>query len=60
MTDEIWNKKREMLEGQLRDDALDLFAHMGSAGALKMLIPNTKPQVFIVVGDERAIKSLTE
>jgi len=59
MSDEIWNKKREMLENELKDDALDLFSHMGGAGACKIPIPNTSPQVFIVVGDERAIKSLS-
>jgi hypothetical protein len=58
MSNEIWNKKMELLENELKDDALDLFAHMGSAGACKIAIPNTNPQVFIVVGDDRAIKSL--
>ena len=58
MTDEIWNKNRERLENELVDDALNLFSHMGRAGACKIPIPNTSPQVFIVVGDDRAIKSL--
>ena len=58
MSDEIWHRNMERLENELKDDALNLFAHMGSAGACKIPIPNTEPQVFIVVGDERGIKSL--
>jgi len=60
MSDEIWNKNRERLENELKDDALNLFSHMGGAGACKIPIPGTNPQVFIVIGDDRAIKSLAK
>ena len=58
---DIWNKKREVLEEQLKTSTLALFSHMGSSGACKIdPIPNTTPQVFIIAGDARAIKSMLE
>lgn len=56
MSNDIWNKRREDLENKLITSALDLFSHMGAAGSCKIPIPNTEPQVFIIVGDDRAIK----
>jgi hypothetical protein len=55
---EIWNKRREKLEEELTQSALNLFDHMGDAGACKISIPGTSPEVFIVVADDKALKSL--
>ena len=50
---DLWYKKQQNLEKQLIAKALDLFEHMGSANACRIPIPNTKPQVTIMIGDER-------
>lgn len=55
---EIFNRRMVKLEGALKDAALNLFEHMGSANACRIEIPNTSPQVFIIVGDVRAIAQL--
>lgn len=55
---EIWNAKREQLEKSVVEVMLDLFEHSGGAGAIKLSIPNTSPQVFIVAGDNSRIRSL--
>lgn len=49
MTD-IWNKRREKLEGDVVAATLALFEHTGS-NAFKLRIPGTTPTVSIVVGD---------
>ena len=55
---ELWNKRTEKLQEELTESALNLFDHMGTAGACKIAIPGTSPEVFIVVGDTKAFKSL--
>lgn len=54
---DIWYKKQTNLEKQLITSALNLFEHMGSANACRIPIPNTEPEVLIVIGDDRAFKS---
>ena len=57
---EIWNARREKLEAAVVKAVLDLFEHTVEAAAFKLLIKGTKPEVFIVVGDLRAIRSLLQ
>jgi len=61
---EIWNKRMQILEQEVKDSVLKLFQHMGgsvgSASACKLKIEGTSPEVFIVVGDVKAIKRFIE
>lgn len=59
-TTNIWDKRREGLEERLKLAALDLFHHMGTAGACKIPVPGTNPELFIVVGDNEDIKRFTD
>ena len=56
---EIWDAKRKHLEKAVIEAVLNLFQHSGGAGAFKLPILGTSPQVFIIAGDEKAINSLT-
>ncbi len=52
---DIWNARRIRLEKAVIDAALDLFKHTGSV-AFKVSIPNTRPEVFIIAGDQGTLQ----
>lgn len=57
---EFWNKKHEKLSKEAVTAVLNLFEHMGSkAKACKIPIPGTTPKTFIIVGEMKDIKRLT-
>ena len=57
MIDEIWKARREKLERQIRDAALDLFEH---TGAYSFRLPLDPPHnvLFVIAGDTKSIKAL--
>lgn len=59
MTDELWARRKAMLEHDLVNAAFDLMAFMGCA-ATKVPVPNTDPPVYIVVGEEKKIKAMMD
>ena len=57
---ESWNARLEKLEAAVIKAALDLFEHMGSAGAFKLPIKATNPEIFVVAGSEKAVLNLVD
>ncbi len=55
---EIWDVRRQILEEAVIVAVLNLFEHMDAAGAFKLSIKNTEPQVLIVAGDRDALLNL--
>jgi hypothetical protein len=55
---DLWDERRRVLEKAAIDAALNLCEHMGLAGAFKLPIKGTSPEVCLACGSEDSIRSL--
>jgi hypothetical protein len=55
MNNEIWNKRRERLEDNLVNAALELMAHTGANSGM-IPIKDTTPELVVFIGEKDQLK----